>query len=79
MAETDRLATRFPKLAYPIEEAADAVGVSRTRLFEAIRNQELTARKAGRATIVEVVALLAWLRSLPTRGKSLDGEGANGT
>lgn len=55
-------------LAYPVEEAGDAVGVSRTRIFEAIRNKELTARKAGRATIIETPELQRWLRSLPTRG-----------
>ena len=55
-------------LAYPVEQAGDAVGVSRTRIFEAIRNKELTARKAGRATIIETPELQRWLRSLPTRG-----------
>jgi excisionase family DNA binding protein len=55
-------------LAYPVEEAGDAVGVSRTRIFEAIRNNELTARKAGRATIIEATELRRWLSSLPTRG-----------
>ena len=41
-------------LAYPVEEAGAAAGVSRTRIFEAIRKNELTARKAGKATIIEV-------------------------
>jgi hypothetical protein len=61
-------------LAYPVAEAGDAVGVSRTRIFEAIRNKELTARKAGRATIIETPELQRWLRSLPTRGA--EGESA---
>jgi hypothetical protein len=55
-------------LAYPVEEAGAAAGVSRTRIFEAIRKNELTARKAGKATIIEVGELQRWLRSLPTRG-----------
>lgn len=55
-------------LAYPVEQAGAAVGVSRTRIFEAIRNKELTARKAGRATIIETPELQRWLSSLPTRG-----------
>jgi hypothetical protein len=54
-------------LAYPVEKAGDAVGVSRTRIFEAIRNKELTARKAGRATIIEAPELQRWLQSLPIR------------
>jgi hypothetical protein len=55
-------------LAYPVDDAGPAVGVSRSRIFEAIRNNELTARKAGRATIIEVGELQRWVRSLPTRG-----------
>jgi hypothetical protein len=55
-------------LAYQIEAASDAAGVSRTRIFEAIRNKELTARKAGRTTIIEAGELQRWIRSLPTRG-----------
>ena len=56
-----------PPLANPVEEAGAAAGVSRTRIFEAIRKNELTARKAGKATIIEVGELQRWVRSLPTR------------
>lgn len=54
-------------IAYPVEEASAAAGVSRTRIFDAIRKNELTARKAGRATIIEAGELQRWVRSLPTR------------
>ena len=37
------------RLAYPLPDAARIPGVSRTRIFEAVRKQELTIRKAGRA------------------------------
>jgi hypothetical protein len=37
------------RLAYPLTEAVRIAGVSRTRIFEAVRKQELTIRKAGRA------------------------------
>jgi hypothetical protein len=40
------------RLAYPLPEAARIAGVGRTRIFEAVRKQELTIRKAGRASIV---------------------------
>jgi hypothetical protein len=40
------------RLAYPFPEAARIAGVGRTRIFEAVRKQELTIRKAGRASIV---------------------------
>ncbi len=63
-------------LAYPIEEAGAAAGVSRTRIFEAIRKNELTARKAGKATIIEVSELQRWVRSLPTRGAQCESTAA---
>ena len=61
-------------LALPVDDAAAACGIARTRIYEAISNKELTARKSGRATIVEVVELRRWIRSLPTRGRSPDPE-----
>jgi hypothetical protein len=54
-------------IAVAIEDAPRIVGVSRTRIFEAIRNSELSARKAGRCTIIEVDELKRWVRSLPKR------------
>jgi hypothetical protein len=39
------------RLAYTPPEAARIAGVSRTRTFEAARKQELTIRKAARATV----------------------------
>jgi excisionase family DNA binding protein len=62
--------TLTPPIAYAPEDAAAATGVSRTRIFEAIRDGELTARKAGRATIIEFDDLAAWVRSLPVKGKA---------
>jgi len=37
------------RLAYLLPEAARIAGVGRTRIFEAVRKQELTIRKAARA------------------------------
>jgi hypothetical protein len=54
-------------IAIAIEEAPRIVGVSRTRIFEAIRRSELSARKAGRSTIIEVDELRRWVNSLPKR------------
>jgi hypothetical protein len=62
----------FEPLALPIEHAPQAVGVARTRIFEAIANNELTARKAGKATIIELIELRRWVQSLPTRGREPD-------
>jgi hypothetical protein len=52
-----------------IESVSMATGLSRTRIFEAVANNELVARKDGKATIVEVTELRRFIRSLPTRGK----------
>jgi hypothetical protein len=70
------------RIAYTLPEAAHIAGVSRTRIFEAVRKQELTIRKAGRASIVTHDDLVAWIKSLPVRGKTQsvylprDGRGA---
>jgi hypothetical protein len=55
----------IPRLAYNIEAARISAGVSRTRIFQAIKNRELIARKAGRATIILADDLLSWLKALP--------------
>jgi excisionase family DNA binding protein len=54
-------------LAYRIEDAPAVVGVSRTRIFEAVRKGELKAHKAGRASIIMRRDLLSWIRSLPVK------------
>jgi hypothetical protein len=60
----------IPRLGLNPDEAAVAAGVSRTRIFEAIREGALTARKTGKATIVETDELARWIRSLPARGRA---------
>ena len=59
----------IPRLGLTPDEAATAAAVSRTRIFEALRDGTLTARKAGKNTIIEPDELQRWLRSLPTRGR----------
>jgi hypothetical protein len=56
-------------IAYSPNSAAVAAGRSRTRIFKAIRDRELIARKDGRATLIEAVELRRWVRSLPTIGR----------
>jgi excisionase family DNA binding protein len=58
------------------KRAAEVTGLSRTRIFGAIRDGELTARKDGKATVIETAELLRWVRSLPTRGRVPDTESA---
>jgi excisionase family DNA binding protein len=52
-------------LAYGIETFAEAVGVGRDAIYEAIREGRLTARKIGVRTIILHEDGEAWLRSLP--------------
>jgi excisionase family DNA binding protein len=60
--------------ALSVQEAAKAAGVGRTLIFDEIRKGRLTARKAGRRTIITIDALDAWLKSLPT---SIDARAAS--
>ena len=60
--------TKLPRFAFTPDEAAESTGFSKTRIFQAIGKGELTARKDGKATVIETDELLRWLRSLPTRG-----------
>jgi hypothetical protein len=59
------------RIAYSLPEAARIAGVSRTRIFDAARRRELTIRKAGRSSIVTHDDLVAWIRSLPVKGKGV--------
>jgi excisionase family DNA binding protein len=64
----------LPRFALTPDDAAESTGFSRTRIFQAIRDGELTARKDGKATVIETGELLRWLRSLPTRGRAPTAE-----
>jgi excisionase family DNA binding protein len=59
----------LPRFSFTPDEAAESTGFSRTRIFQAIREEELTARKNGKAVVIEADELMRWLRSLPTRGR----------
>jgi excisionase family DNA binding protein len=59
----------LPRFSLTPDETAESTGFSRTRIFQAIRDGELTARKDGKATVIETDEILRWLRSLPTRGR----------
>jgi Helix-turn-helix domain len=52
-------------ISYTPEESARVTGRSRTRIFKAIREGQLIARKDGRATIIEADELRRWVRSFP--------------
>ena len=60
------------RIAYTPVEAAAASGRTRTRIFKAIKDRELAARKDGRATLIEDSELQRWVRSMPTIGRPVD-------
>ena len=63
-------------IAYAIDDVPLATGATRTKVYTAVREKELTARKIGRSTIIEVDELKRWLRTLPTRGRVPGSEAA---
>jgi len=56
-------------IAYAVEDVPSATGLTRTRVFQAIREGQLTARKLGRRTIIEAAELRRFIETLPTRGR----------
>ena len=53
-------------LAVTIAEAVKLSGMSRTAIYEALKRREITARKAGRRTLISFADLEAYLARLPT-------------
>jgi excisionase family DNA binding protein len=53
-------------IAVTIPDAVKATGMSRSALYEALKRGDLTARKAGRRTLISFADLEAYLASLPT-------------
>jgi excisionase family DNA binding protein len=56
-------------ISYTPDQAALVTGRSRSRIFKAIKRNELTARKDGKATLLEADELRRWVRALPTVGR----------
>lgn len=56
-------------VSVPIEKIPEVTGLARTQIYEAVADGELTARKAGKATIIELPEIRRFIRSLPTKGR----------
>ncbi|MEQ1498848.1 MAG: helix-turn-helix domain-containing protein [Novosphingobium sp.] len=52
-------------IAVTIPDAVQATGMSRTSIYEALKRGDLSARKAGRRTLISFADLEAYLASLP--------------
>lgn len=54
------------KIAYSIEEAAEATGYSTDTIRKALRNSDLIARYANSKPVILATELQEWAESLPT-------------
>jgi excisionase family DNA binding protein len=54
-------------IALGIDNAAARIGVGRDKIFDAIRDRRLEAKKFGRRTLVTVDALRRFIDELPAR------------
>lgn len=52
-------------IAVTIPDAVKMSGMSRTSIYEALKRGDITARKAGRRTLISFADLKAYLASLP--------------
>ena len=53
------------RIALTVAEAVKVSGLSRSRLYEALKEGRLSARKAGRRTLIPYSDLEAFLANLP--------------
>lgn len=70
----ERAIIALEPVALPIENVPQATGLARSRVFAAVANNELTVRKHGKATIVEVAELRRWISTFSTRGRKPESE-----
>jgi excisionase family DNA binding protein len=57
--------SRPARLAYTIDAFAEALGVSRGKVFKEIRQGHLEARKCGRRTLIPAAVADRYLANLP--------------
>ena len=58
------------KLAYSVNEAMQAIGVGRTKLYAEINAGKIKTRKLGTKTIIAAKDLNEYIESLPAAGKA---------
>lgn len=56
---------KYEPIFVTIPRAVEATGFSRTRIYDALKSGDLTAKKAGRRTLISFADLQAYLASLP--------------
>jgi hypothetical protein len=63
---------KLPRIAVTPDDAATVTGRTRARIFEGLKTGEITARKDGKAVVIEMVELERWVRSFPIRPSQKD-------
>ena len=63
-------------LAYRIEDAAAAIGIGRSTLFEYIKDGRIPSRKIGNSTVIRHCDLEAFLEAAPLSAASANAQGA---
>ena len=53
------------RLAYPINDFAEALGIGRSKIYEEIRDGRLQAKKLGSRTLITAKAASEYLAKLP--------------
>lgn len=65
---SDPSALQIPPVLYRVEEAAEALRLSRTAVYDLIRAGDLRTVKIGRRRLVPIDALSEWVASLTEKG-----------
>ena len=56
------------RLAFSVQEAAKAIGISRSSIYLEIGQRRLRVRKIGRRSVISEADLKAWFDALPEAG-----------
>ena len=66
---------KYPlQLAYSVEQAAQILGIGKTKLYELIGSSEIEAKKYGRRTLIPFKSMKMWLENLPSINGEVDFE-----
>lgn len=64
MSEQEKVPAVVPAVLYNVDEAAEALRLSRTRMYELIRSGQLRTVKVGARRLVPVTALTEYVTGL---------------
>lgn len=69
IADGLRNANGVPLISLSVEDASAATGISRSKIYQLIKGEKLTARKAGGRTLIETAELCRIVRDFPAIGR----------